>query len=796
MTFFGANTPGEPGRFAHRGLGVDPSIEAFGAQRIAAQLPGEGLVALSGVSSHTQYYNYVDGGDPRIRPAEDGTLRSESLANFGRIAADNADSVTLEQHRPGIEDPSLRQRYLSSSVNDPAAGRAPAIDTGPATRPHESPDATNTADGSHTRDSGANDATSQRDRADDTQQVRDRADDPQQSTDRANDPSQPTRDVRPNNASDQRDPWCAPDAVDALNNLHGREVGTPISRESTPEGVTADDLESAVGGLMRRADSLDDLAQQLSAADNGSSAVVVEDYRGPVDSDGVGAHAFLMYNDNGTIMVQDGPPGTPPHRYEDHVASTNVRGVYGISLDSSGVPIHPTRTGTDGTPTRGDRNTGPDSRIGRDQSESNPPPARQFDSGEQSDPGRQAPVENARESQRTTDDAQGSRRSIDDPQSLRRTTEAAQTPRQNQVPAPEGSTTTRPADTVPTNASTRPQDLSPAVDRAADTTQRADAQDRTNQQNSSDNARSEREKFENNDDKPQRKRPQPERLQPENLTTDPPAQFLDNSRLATQDEIRRFSSQDNVHPLPQLGDGIRTVTEDGTVITRYPDGSELREWPPRMVTYPTKDGGVTEVFRNESVLVQVQTDGSPITYARSQVGENVVRNVLRDGLVQETRIRVNEDLVAKYGIDEAGEQVPGHNVDRTHDSAEEKAVGHVGKRVYMSGDSGGHASAYRFTLDQGYRNLFPQDGNFNVSGYKAFENMLSNWGSRAGAAGDVGVVFQYPDGNLNRPEQVDARYALLYNEVAVAEDMEMFDNSPNQKFNSPDLDDLYRRASR
>jgi hypothetical protein len=54
-------------------------------------------------------------------------------------------------------------------------------------------------------------------------------------------------------------------------------------------------------------------------------------------------------------------------------------------------------------------------------------------------------------------------------------------------------------------------------------------------------------------------------------------------------------------------------------------------------------------------------------------------------------------------------------------SAEIKAQATAGQRGLID-DHGGHLSAHRFVLDQGDKNLFPQNKHFNNSAFKTLEN--------------------------------------------------------------------------
>ncbi|MEW2479952.1 alpha/beta hydrolase [Mycobacterium sp. NPDC049093] len=117
VTGLGGRTPGQNGRFLGRGLGHDPAMKDFGAVRITAQFP-DSMNDLSAVGTHRSYYQYMPGdADPRVR--------TESLANFGRIAAGHAERVHRESYR----------RVVDGRTVDPAAGRPLRLDSDTDTEP-------------------------------------------------------------------------------------------------------------------------------------------------------------------------------------------------------------------------------------------------------------------------------------------------------------------------------------------------------------------------------------------------------------------------------------------------------------------------------------------------------------------------------------------------------------------------------------------------------------------------------------------------------------------------------------
>lgn len=96
------------------------------------------------------------------------------------------------------------------------------------------------------------------------------------------------------------------------------------------------------------------------------------------------------------------------------------------------------------------------------------------------------------------------------------------------------------------------------------------------------------------------------------------------------------------------------------------------------------------------------------------------------------------------------------------------------------GDDAGHMSAFRFTLDQEFANLFPQEGNFNKGAYKTLEN---EWGEFILQGGEVYARIDLipPD---ERPDQVVVQYAV--NRAGTDQEIyfneQDFDNASGQAF--------------
>ncbi|OCB52241.1 hypothetical protein A5722_28650 [Mycobacterium vulneris] len=110
VTGFGGRVPGQDGRFAGRGLGMDPAVDTFGAVRVTSEFPSS-MNTVGTVGTHKSYHHHVDQGDG-------APVRSESLANSGRIAAGRTDGLDREKHR----------RVVDGRTVDPAEGRPLRLD--------------------------------------------------------------------------------------------------------------------------------------------------------------------------------------------------------------------------------------------------------------------------------------------------------------------------------------------------------------------------------------------------------------------------------------------------------------------------------------------------------------------------------------------------------------------------------------------------------------------------------------------------------------------------------------------
>jgi hypothetical protein len=94
----------------------------------------------------------------------------------------------------------------------------------------------------------------------------------------------------------------------------------------------------------------------------------------------------------------------------------------------------------------------------------------------------------------------------------------------------------------------------------------------------------------------------------------------------------------------------------------------------------------------------------------------------------------------------------------TRSSSETKAQGKAADRG-EAGDVGGHIFGHRFVLNQGDKNLFPQNGQFNNSAYKKLENEWADW-IKTGKK-EVHVEIQFSGGTAARPDKMEVFYKVV-----------------------------------
>ncbi len=133
-------------------------------------------------------------------------------------------------------------------------------------------------------------------------------------------------------------------------------------------------------------------------------------------------------------------------------------------------------------------------------------------------------------------------------------------------------------------------------------------------------------------------------------------------------------------------------------------------------------------------------DTAGITRTTAHIGDNTV-TWTNDG--EGRPIRAEADLTEVF-----------RGIDRS--SAETRAQRESADRG-VEGDQGGHVIGHRFVRDQGLKNLFPQNGNFNVSAYKTLENEWADW---IDSGKDVHITVELAPKEQDRPERVRVSYEV------------------------------------
>ncbi|WP_406236312.1 glycerophosphodiester phosphodiesterase family protein [Nocardia sp. NBC_01009] len=136
---------------------------------------------------------------------------------------------------------------------------------------------------------------------------------------------------------------CAPAAVRTVIMLTGSTAARVLQGRVGPSGWSAGVLESHAGGRLRRARSHAEIIDQLRDRGEGATVLVVDEYHGPVDRYGVGAHAYVLTIKNGDVVAHDERNGAP-RPYPEGVAVGEIKGTWGIYYDAAGNPLHPNAT--------------------------------------------------------------------------------------------------------------------------------------------------------------------------------------------------------------------------------------------------------------------------------------------------------------------------------------------------------------------------------------------------------------------------------------------------------------------
>ncbi|MFI7004421.1 hypothetical protein [Nocardia sp. NPDC050175] len=119
---------------------------------------------------------------------------------------------------------------------------------------------------------------------------------------------------------------CGPLALNELVRLNNSPVIHPPEGPVGLAGMSAEEIQRAAGAPLQHFGGHDRVAEHLRGLGDGATALVVDTYHGPADQYGVGAHAYVLINDHGSITVRDPSTGadrpfiaqTPAHVQDTH----------------------------------------------------------------------------------------------------------------------------------------------------------------------------------------------------------------------------------------------------------------------------------------------------------------------------------------------------------------------------------------------------------------------------------------------------------------------------------------------
>jgi hypothetical protein len=122
-------------------------------------------------------------------------------------------------------------------------------------------------------------------------------------------------------------------------------------------------------------------------------------------------------------------------------------------------------------------------------------------------------------------------------------------------------------------------------------------------------------------------------------------------------------------------------------------------------------------------------------------------------------------------------------------SSETTAQGNAADRG-LADDVGGHIFGHRFVLNQGDKNLFPQNGQFNNSAYKKLENEWADWITTGKK--EVHVEIQFSGGTAARPDKMEVFYKVVDPDTGktVMKKTVDFDNEAGQVFDRTPKKDM------
>lgn len=157
----------------------------------------------------------------------------------------------------------------------------------------------------------------------------------------------------------------------------------------------------------------------------------------------------------------------------------------------------------------------------------------------------------------------------------------------------------------------------------------------------------------------------------------------------------------------------------------------------------------------------------------ARVGVNTVqRAAVGRNSVEWTQNAAGETIAAKATLNEVFSGA-------SRSSKEATAQAQAAARG-VEGDVGGHIIGHRFVQNQGERNLFPQNTQFNNSAYRKLENEWADW---IDSGKKVEVEVQLKGGTGSRPDRVEVNYQVKDDAGNVVwENAASFKNEAGQTF--------------
>lgn len=212
-------------------------------------------------------------------------------------------------------------------------------------------------------------------------------------------------------------------------------------------------------------------------------------------------------------------------------------------------------------------------------------------------------------------------------------------------------------------------------------------------------------------------------------------------------------------------------------------GPQLRE---AYAQAPREDGPVARFVDGLQRALGLRADDAPADHA--EPGET------REISAQVTNPDGGEINDATWTVDDQGRPLHAEGTLRTvfseiDRSDAETAAQRTAADRGVDGDQGGHLLGHRFVTDQGLKNLFPQNGNFNMGAYKTLENEWAAWIDKGM---DVRVSIDLAPREADRPDRVRISYEVLdpSDGHRVYDQRVSFDNRAGQRYDRVDTDEM------